>query len=85
MLDARFCERKLNQIINKYQTTAFEISNRGTLISLAAFVDPIHVNNEKEKVTKHTLAEVQRPLETALIACHLPQHRPPVGRRMTQW
>ena len=27
----------------------FAISNRGTLISLAAFVDPIHVNNEKER------------------------------------
>ena len=25
------------------------ISNRGTLISLTAFVDPIHVNNEKER------------------------------------
>ena len=27
----------------------FAISNRGTLISLAVFVDPIHVNNEKER------------------------------------
>ena len=27
----------------------FAISNCGTLISLAAFVDPIHVNNEKER------------------------------------
>ena len=29
-------------------TADFAISNRGTLISLAAFVDSIHVNNKKE-------------------------------------
>ena len=33
----------------KQQTTNFAIPNRGILISWAAFVDPIHVNNEKER------------------------------------
>ena len=38
-----------NQIISEKQTTDFAISSRGTLISLSAIVDPIHVNNEKER------------------------------------
>ena len=53
------------------------ISNRGTVISLAALlVDLIHVNNEKERL--RILAGVQRQHGTALIACHLHKHKPPV-------
>ena len=37
--------------------TNFTISNRGTLISLVAFVDPIHVNNEKERWQNAPLPE----------------------------
>ena len=33
----------------------------------------------KGEVTKCTLAGVQRPHRTALIACHLPEHKSPVG------
>ena len=29
-------------------------------------------------------ARVQRPHGTALIGCHLPEHKPPVGSRMTK-
>ena len=36
-------------------------------------------------MTKRTLAGVQRPHGTALIACHLPEHKPPVGSRMIYW
>ena len=36
-------------------------------------------------MTKRTLAGVQRPHETALIACHLLEHKPPVGSKMTKW
>ena len=36
-------------------------------------------------MTKRTLAGVQRPHGTALIACHLPEHKPPVCSRMTKW
>ena len=39
----------------------------------------------KEEVTKRTLAGVQRPHGTALIACHLPKRKTPVGSRLTQW
>ena len=39
----------------------------------------------KEEVTKRTLAGVQRPHWTALIACHLPKRKTPVGSRLTQW
>ena len=37
----------------------------------------------KREVTIRTLAVVQRPHGTALIASHLPEHKPPVGSRMT--
>ena len=38
----------------------------------------------KGEVTKlRTLTGVQRPHRTALIACHLSEHKPPVGNRMT--
>ena len=37
--------------------TDFVISNRGTLITLAAFVNPIHVNNEKERWKNAPLPE----------------------------
>ena len=33
---------------NHQQIADIAIPNRGTLISLAAFIDPIHVNNEKK-------------------------------------
>ena len=36
-------------------------------------------------MTKRTLVEVQRSYETALIACNIPEHKPLVGSRMTQW
>ena len=37
------------QTDEKIAETNLAIPNRGTLISLAAFVDRIHVNNEKER------------------------------------
>ena len=37
----------------------------------------------KGEVTKRSIAGVQRPHGTALIACHLPEHKPPVCSRMT--
>ena len=40
---------KQNQIISTYQASDFSISYCGKLISLIAFVDPTHVNNEDEK------------------------------------
>ena len=48
-LEVRFSGRKQNQIIREKQTTDFAFSNCGTLINLAAFVDAIHVNNEKQR------------------------------------
>ena len=48
----------------------------------AGFVDPILVINERE-LTKRVLAAVQRKHGTALIACNLPEHKPPVNSRMT--
>ena len=36
----------------------------------------------KGEVTKRTLAGVQRPHGTALIACHLPEHKPPAVERL---
>ena len=45
-----------NQIISTKQATDFAVSDRGTLISLPAFVNPIHVNNKEEKKQKRTLA-----------------------------
>ena len=39
----------------------------------------------KGEVIKRTLAGVQRPHGTALNACHLPEHKPPVGSKMTYW
>ena len=39
------------------------ISNRGTLISLAAFVDPIHVNNEKKRWQNAPLQESNAHME----------------------
>ena len=35
----------------------------------------------KGEVTKRTLAGVQRPHGTVLIACHLPEHKPTIGSR----
>ena len=37
----------------------------------------------KGEVTKRSFAGVQRLHETTLIACHLPEHIPPVGSKMT--
>ena len=62
-LEARFCGRKQNQIISELQTTDFAISNCGTLISLAAFVDPVHVNNEKERWQNAPLPESNAHIE----------------------
>ena len=36
-------------------------------------------------MTKRILVEVQIPHGMALIACHLPEHKPLVGSRMTSW
>ena len=36
-------------------------------------------------MTKRTFGGVQRPHGTALIACHIPEHKPTAGSRMTQW
>ena len=39
-------------------------------------------------MTKRTVAGAQRPhgtTRTALIACHLPKHKPPVETRMNKW
>ena len=74
-------ERKQDQIISEKHTNDFAIPNRGTLISFAVFVDPVHINNKE--VPKRILAGVQRPHGTALIACHLPKYKPPVGSRLT--
>ena len=35
----------------------------------------------KGEVTKRTLASVQHPHGMALIACHIPEHKSPVGSR----
>ena len=37
----------------------------------------------KVEVTKRILAGVQHPHGTAVITCYLPEHKPPVGCRMT--
>ena len=39
-------------------------------------------------MTKHTLAEAQRPhgtIKTTFIACRLPEHKSPVGSKMIKW
>ena len=41
--------RRQNQVISTKQATDFAVSDRGTLISLAAFVNPTHVNNKQER------------------------------------
>ena len=46
-MEARLCGGKQNQIFSEEQTTDVTTSNCSTLISLAAFVDLIHVNDEK--------------------------------------
>ena len=69
------------------------LANRIRLILLFLIVAHssawMHLSNssklQKGEVTKHTLAGVQRPHGTALIACHLAEHKPPVGSRMTLW
>ena len=44
-------------------TTYFAIPNRGTLISLAAFVDTIHANSEKERWQNALLPESNAHME----------------------
>ena len=71
-LEARVCRRKQNLIISKQQTTDFAISDCGTLINLAAFDDPIHVNNEKERWQSASLAEFNAHIERlSLLAIYL--------------
>ena len=41
------------------------------------------IQTMKRRGEKRTLAGVQRPQGTVLIAYYLPEHKPPVGSRMT--
>ena len=45
----QFLPKKEEPNHQRIEATDFAISNRGSLISLVAFVNPIHENNEKER------------------------------------
>ena len=49
--------------MSEQQTTDFAISNCGRLINLATFVDPIYVNNEKERWQNAPLQESNAHIE----------------------
>ena len=68
----RFCGKKQNQIISELQTTDFAIFIRGTLINLAAFVDSIHVNIEKERCQNAPLPESNAHMERLWLLANYP-------------
>ena len=54
------------------QATDFAISTHGTLVTLVAFVDSIHVNNEKKKRQNAPLPEFNAHIEKLqLLAIYL--------------
>ena len=55
--------QKQNQIISTKQATDVSIFCCGKLISLVAFVDPIHVNSEEEKKQNAPFAEFKANME----------------------